>query len=99
MKILNVLTTTLLFLISIYGLSQSNPVFTEYPIDDSFVGVSALSIYGSEIKTLVDEIQNTGSTSVIWNGSDRNGNKIHRGIYICILNINDETRSFKIVFE
>jgi len=55
-----------------YHLSQSSPV--------------RLKIYnclGSEVRTLIDQNQTSGSYSIIWDGKDDNGLRVPNGIYVC----------------
>ena len=61
-----------------------NPTTTiEYGIPKaSYVTLKIYNLLGQEIKTLVNEQINSGKHSVIWNGTDNNGNKVNSGIYI-----------------
>jgi len=38
-------------------------------------------ILGNEVKTLVNEAMNAGTHSLVWNGTNHNGNLVHSGVY------------------
>ncbi len=46
-----------------------------------FVTLKIYNILGQEIKNLVSRTQNAGKYSVIWDGTDKNGNFVSSGIY------------------
>jgi len=48
----------------------------------SHVQLKIYNIQGQKIKTLVDESQEAGLKSVVWNGSDDQGRKVASGIYV-----------------
>ena len=53
-----------------YGLSEPGHVLLE-----------VFNLKGQKITTLVNDTQKAGSHSVIWNGTDKNGNNVPSGIY------------------
>lgn len=46
------------------------------------VAVKVFDILGKEIITLIEEVQPAGKWSIIWDGRDRRGLAVERGIYI-----------------
>jgi len=48
----------------------------------SEVIIRIYNIIGQEIITLVNQIENSGYKTVIWNGIDQNGNQVPSGVYI-----------------
>jgi hypothetical protein len=49
------------------------------------VNITIYDINGRNVADLVNEVQNSGSYSIVWNGSNSNGNKVKDGIYFCNL--------------
>ncbi len=63
----------------------------------SFVKLKIFNILGQEIITLIDELQDEGHKSVIWNGRNKSGNAIASGVYfykIDALSVNDPNNTF-----
>lgn len=55
----------------------------EYDLpEESFVQLKVSDILGRQVKTLVDGLQAAGYRSVVWDGSDSNGNPISSGVYL-----------------
>ena len=52
---------------------------------------------GQEVTTLVNELRETGSYSVIWNGKDRFSKDVDSGMYFCRLKTGDCTLTKKMV--
>ncbi|NVO19588.1 MAG: agmatine deiminase family protein [Bacteroidetes bacterium] len=94
------------------GLNQVNPVFKgvtlspnpvltttrfgyELP-EKAHVKLDILSLNGSLISTIVNQVQEKGSYSVQWNPSDANGNPLPAGIYIYRLLTGNEVCTGKI---
>ena len=63
--------------------NQFNPETTiKYELPKKlFVTLKIYNILGQEIKNLVSRTQNTGKYSIIWDGTDKNGNFVSSGIY------------------
>jgi hypothetical protein len=77
-----------------------NPVTTiEYTLSGhSNVLLKIYNLIGQEIITLVDETQNSGIHSVVWDGRDRSGQVVSSGIYIYRLQAGTDVQSRKMVF-
>ena len=43
-------------------------------------------ISGKMVKTLVNSYQNPGTNSLLWDGTDSKGRKVHSGIYFYMIN-------------
>lgn len=59
-----------------------------------------LKIYnmrGQEIRTLVDDLQNSGFKSVTWNARDNEGHKVSSGIYLYSVQMGEQRHSRKMV--
>ncbi|RCK74541.1 MAG: Cell surface protein [Ignavibacteriae bacterium] len=73
---------------SSYNLEQNypnpfNPITTikyQLPVE-SKVSLKIYNVLGQEIKTLVDEVQETGFKSVEWNSTDNSGKFVSSGVY------------------
>jgi len=76
-----------------------NPVTTiSYKL--SYAANVNLVIYdmlGREIKTIVNEFQNSGEQQVVWNATDRYGNKVSSGMYIYVLMTENSSQSRKML--
>jgi hypothetical protein len=61
-----------------------NPTTTiEFEVPYSMdIILSVYDISGRHVKTLVDDIKYPGLHSVVWDGSDKNGNNVANGLYI-----------------
>ena len=61
-----------------------NPVTTiRYNIPkNGNVTVKVYNILGQKVKTLVNRVQKSGENSVVWNGTNDNGNMVASGIYM-----------------
>lgn len=53
------------------------------------ITLSIYNLLGQQVVTLVDEFQNAGSQSVVWDGKDRSGKPVVSGIYIYRLTAGD----------
>lgn len=63
--------------------------------DNGRIVVSLFNLLGEKIVTLKDEIQSAGYYSLVWNGLDKNGNAAPSGLYICLFQYENKSRSFK----
>ncbi|MBN2000952.1 T9SS type A sorting domain-containing protein [candidate division KSB1 bacterium] len=62
-----------------------NPTTTiEYTIKNrGWVTLSIYNVIGEHVTKLTDRLHAPGNYSVIWNGTDTDGNKAKSGIYFC----------------
>jgi hypothetical protein len=74
---------------SAYGLMQNYPnpfnpsTLISYQLPAaSFVKIKIFDMLGREIRTLVNDYVEAGSSTVEWDGSDNNGSRVSSGIYI-----------------
>jgi hypothetical protein len=51
--------------------------------EESWVQLRIYNILGEEVKTLVDEVQEEGYKTVVWNGQDNSGELVSSGVYLC----------------
>jgi len=65
---------------------------------DMPVRLKIYDIFGREIKTLADEIQQAGVKSITWDGKDNRGIDLASGIYIYQMKANDVIQSRKMVY-
>jgi subtilisin family serine protease len=61
------------------------------------VEIKIFDILGKEIITLVNNIESPGRKSIIWNGTDQNGNPVSTGIYFYNLVIDETTFTKKML--
>jgi len=54
------------------------------------VTLKIYNLLGHEVKTLIDGVENAGSHSVMWDGTDNFGSKVTSGIYIYSIRYNDK---------
>ena len=87
-----------------FSLQQNypNPFNPETQIDyhlatSNFVSLTINDLLGRQIKTLVSEIQPSGSHSVKWNGNDEYGNSMPAGVYFFTLKAGTLTESKKMI--
>ncbi len=78
-----------------------NPFTTiQYIIPVSATGDVNLRVYdirGALVKTLVDQVTNPGTHSIVWDGTDKYGNKTSSGVYIYQLKVGEFTKSNKMI--
>ena len=63
----------------------------------SHVVLTVYNVFGQRVTTLVNEAQSSGTKSVLWNGTDRRGNKVSSGLYIFRLQAGDFRQSRKMM--
>ena len=63
--------------------------------ENTKVSLNIYNIKGQLVKTLVNEVLPAGEHSIIWDGSDSNGNQVSSGIYFYKLNVNGKTEAVK----
>jgi len=76
-----------------------NPItMIEYGIaHDSHVNLSIYNVAGQRIRVLVDKIQRRNKYSVVWDGTDGEGNAVASGVYFYKLKTDSFTKSKKLV--
>ena len=62
------------------------------------VSLKVYDINGMEIRSLVDEIQNPGEKSVLWQGDNHQNQHVSSGLYIYQLMTHEFSKSFKMVY-
>ena len=87
-------------------LSQNRPnpfkngTFIAYTIKTG--GRVSLKVYntiGQQVAVLVDEIKNAGVYGINWNGTDKNGHALPKGVYILRMQTGETTSSSKLILE
>ena len=78
-----------------------NPATTiEYGIPagtSRYVTLKVYDLRGALVKTLVDNFNSSGVYSVVWDGTDKSGNRVSSGIYIYTLQAGEFTKSNKMM--
>jgi PKD repeat protein len=79
-----------------------NPFSVETKIDYSVpnttsVKLQIFDIRGALVKTLVNEVQQKGAYTAMWNGTDLFANRVDAGTYFCRLRIDESEISRKII--
>lgn len=70
----------------------------EYDLKKSTrVEIKIFDILGKEVITLVNNIESPGRKSIIWNGTDQNGNPVSTGVYFYSLIIGDNSYTKKML--
>ena len=63
-----------------------------------YVKIRIYNSMGALVKTLFREYQNGGHYSVDWDGTDRNGLRVAKGMYFCHVYVNGRTKTAKLIF-
>jgi len=63
----------------------------------SHVMIIVYDIVGNEIRTLVNDQQNAGFNSIVWNGKDRFGRTVGTGVYFCRINAEGFIKTRKMI--
>ena len=63
----------------------------------SHVMIIVYNIVGNEIRTLVNDQQNAGFNSIVWNGKDRFGRIVGTGVYFCRINAEGFIKTRKMI--
>ena len=76
-----------------------NPVTTlRYNIsENSLVTIAIYNILGKEVKTLINQTQDTGYKSVIWNATNDYGKPVSAGIYLYQIQAGEYMQTKKMV--
>jgi hypothetical protein len=61
--------------------------------EPGMVNITLYDINGRKVVVLVNEVQNSGPHSLVWNGTGANKNKLKDGIYFCKLKVQNELLS------
>jgi len=62
------------------------------------INLTIKDMKGQTLKTLFEGIQSKGSYSVLWNGTNNQGQQVQPGIYFCFLNTDDYQYVTKIIY-
>lgn len=60
--------------------------------------IRIFNIRGELVCVLLDEVQEAGPGSVVWNGTDREGNAVSSGVYFYEAHTNGEIKVGKMAF-
>lgn len=63
----------------------------------AFVKLKVYNMLGQEVRTLVNEIQEAGLKSVVWDGKNNLGELVSSGVYVYRIVADEFTQSFKVV--
>ena len=63
--------------------------------ESAFVQIEIYNIKGQLVKSLVNQTNNAGKKSVVWDGNDESENPVSSGLYLYKLKINDKTEAVK----
>lgn len=63
----------------------------------SQVEIRVYDVRGAVVRTLVDGFKSAGSQSVVWDGQNRKGERVHPGVYFLKLHTRDGVRKTKVV--
>ncbi|HQC62018.1 MAG TPA: FlgD immunoglobulin-like domain containing protein, partial [Candidatus Marinimicrobia bacterium] len=76
-----------------------NPITTiKYDLpEEVHVKLVIYDIMGREIRTLVNERQQAGYKSVIWDARNNHGMQVSSGYYICVMQAGDSRKNHKMV--
>ena len=76
-----------------------NPITTlRYDLlENSFVTIIIYDILGKEVKTLINQTQNGGYKSILWDGTNDHGHSMSTGIYLYRIQAGNFTRTKKMV--
>ena len=76
-----------------------NPVTTlRYDLpENSYVNITIYNMLGKEVKTLIDQTQDAGYRSVIWNATNNYGKPVSAGIYLYQIQVDEYMQTKKMV--
>ncbi len=66
-------------------------------LKDNHLKIVIYNLLGQKVRTLISENQSAGNHSVIWDGTDDNGNEVSNGIYFYCLQSDNITKIRKAV--
>jgi len=64
---------------------------------EAIVRLRIFDLLGQEVATLVQSMQSAGRHKVVWNGMDRNGNRVSTGVYLYSLCTGGQTITRKLI--
>ncbi|MCB5251219.1 MAG: T9SS type A sorting domain-containing protein, partial [Candidatus Cloacimonetes bacterium] len=65
--------------------------------NDGNVAIDIYNIKGQKVKTLVNDRQNAGAHTVVWNGQDERGKHVSSGIYFFNMKAGKYTSTRKMI--
>ena len=76
-----------------------NPVTTlRYDLpENSYVNITIYNMLGKEVKTLIDQTQDAGYRSVIWNATNNYDKPVSAGIYLYQIQVDEYMQTKKMV--
>jgi len=76
-----------------------NPITTlHYDLpENSFVNITIYDMLGRKVKTLINETQDAGYRSIIWDATDNNGEPVSAGIYLYQIQAGEYMQTKKMV--
>jgi len=79
--------------------NQFNPVTTlQYDLpENSLVNITIYDMMGREVKMLVNQTQDAGYRSVVWDATNNYGNAVSAGIYLCQILAGDYISTKKMI--
>ncbi len=86
-------------MIHIYPNPFSHQLHINYQLfEKAIVNIDILNISGKLITTLTNKTQLQGKYEEIWNGKDKNGNKVNSGLYLIRLQLGGKVYTQKLLF-
>ena len=76
-----------------------NPVTTlRYDLpENSLVNITIYDMLGKKVKTLINQTQDAGYRSVIWNATNNYGKPVSAGIYLCQIQVDENMQTKKML--
>ena len=65
--------------------------------EQTFVGITIYDVLGRKVRTIVNEQQDSGQRSIIWNAKDKNGQPVSAGIYLYQMQAGDFVQTKKLI--
>jgi len=65
--------------------------------EQTFVFITIYDVVGRKIRTIVNEQQDSGKRSIIWNAKDKNGQPVSAGIYLYQIQAGDFVQTKKLI--
>lgn len=79
---------------------SSSDVTISYMLkSQNHVNLTITNSSGKLIKYLLDKKQPIGEYNIVWHGRDDSGQKVLPGVYCCELQISNETKTIKIIYQ
>jgi len=74
---------------------NANTAISFYVPRDAQVSLEVYNIRGQRVKALVDDYKTAGTHSIVWDGTNSNGDVVATGVYFYKLSIDNETLTKK----